>query len=268
MGERIHHVEQHRSGVRGVAVMTLLTNHHFPRHSHDQFAIGVIDAGAQRSWSGIGTVYAAAGDVITANPGEMHDGIPLDDNARRWRMIYFDPDLVYREIAEEIAGGVEIVRPVVRDPALAETFTRLFKHLADDRAERLAIEENLLRCLIDLLCRHGTARPSTHGRSPSVAKAVRHLNAYPQRSVSLAELATLSGVGRFQLLRGFARELGITPHAYLMQRRVLLARQLLAQRRTPAQAAIEAGFADQSHMTRAFVRQMGITPRRYQAAVA
>jgi len=85
--------------------------------------------------------------------------------------------------------------------------------------------------------------------------------------VSLDELAALSGISRFQLLRGFARETGITPHAYLVQRRVRLARQLLADGQTPAQAAIQAGFADQSHMTRAFVRQLGITPGRYRVAI-
>jgi AraC-like DNA-binding protein len=61
---------------------------------------------------------------------------------------------------------------------------------------------------------------------------------------------------------------GITPHAYLVQRRVRLARGLLAAGRTPAQAAAEAGFADQSHLTRAFLRQLGVTPGRYRAALA
>jgi AraC-like DNA-binding protein len=46
--------------------------------------------------------------------------------------------------------------------------------------------------------------------------------------ISLAELAALSGVSRFQLLRGFAREVGTTPHAYLIQRRMSLVRHLLA----------------------------------------
>jgi AraC-like DNA-binding protein len=69
-------------------------------------------------------------------------------------------------------------------------------------------------------------------------------------------------------LRGFVREIGITPHAYLVQRRVRLARQLLANGQTPVQAAIQAGFADQSHMTRAFVRQLGVTPSRYRTAIA
>jgi AraC-like DNA-binding protein len=268
MVRRIHQVEQHKSTVRGIEAMTLASNHHFPRHSHDQFGIGVIAFGAQRSWSGVGSVNASAGDVIMANPGEMHDGVPLDGKARGWRMIYLDPVLVSSEVGDEIRSGVEIVHPVARDPLLALHFARLFACLTDSRSDRLAREENLLRSLIYVMRQHGMARPASAGPSPGVTKALQRLDSVPETPVSLAELAALCGVSRFQLLRGFAREIGITPHAYLVQRRVRLARRLLANGQTPSQTALQAGFADQSHMTRAFVRQLGITPARYQAAIA
>jgi AraC-like DNA-binding protein len=268
MVSRIHLAEQHRSAVPGIEPMTLVSNHHFPRHCHDQFGIGVIVAGAQRSWSGIGMVSASAGDVIMSNPGEMHDGIPLDGNARRWRMIYIDPVLVARAVEEERVGPVEILHPVARDPLLAGHFARLFACLTAPQSDRLARDESLLCSLMQILRRHAVKRPTYGGPSQCVAKAIRRLDSAPETSVSLAELAALSGVSRFQLLPGFARELGITPHAYLVQRRVRLAKQLLSSGATPAQAAMQAGFADQSHMTRAFVRQLGITPSRYQAAVA
>jgi hypothetical protein len=54
MASRIHQVKYHKLAVRGIEAMTLVSNHHFPRHSHDQFVIGVIAFGAQRSWSGVG----------------------------------------------------------------------------------------------------------------------------------------------------------------------------------------------------------------------
>ena len=94
MVKRVHQVELYKSNVQSIEIMTLLTNHHFSRHSHDQFAVGVMAFGAHRSWSGIGTVQASAGDVITANPGEMPDRIPMEGNARGWRMIYFDNNRV------------------------------------------------------------------------------------------------------------------------------------------------------------------------------
>jgi AraC-like DNA-binding protein len=201
------------------------------------------------------------------NPGEIHDGAPVEGSARAWRMIYLDAAIMARQAREEFVGPVEIVRPVARDPLLARHFAELFACLTAAQPDSLASEEKLLRALICLLRRHGMPRPAPSGPSPGVAKAIERLDSAPDAHVSLAELAALSGVSLFQLLRGFAREVGITPHAYLVQRRVRLARRLLADGQTPAQAALLAGFADQSHMTRAFVRQLGITPSRYRLVV-
>jgi AraC-like DNA-binding protein len=248
--------------------MMFVSNHHFPRHSHDQFGAGVIASGGQRSWSSAGTVRASAGDVIMVNPGEIHDGAPLDGAAREWRIIYLEPAIVTREADEEFVEPAEIVRPVACDPVLASHLTGLFHSLIAGRSDPLEREENLLRSVICLFRRHGMARFQSSRSSPSVARAVERIESAPDRQVSLAELAALSGVSRFQLLRGFSRELGITPHAYLIQRRVLLAQRFLADGKTPVQAAMQAGFSDQSHMTRAFVRQVGVTPGRYRAAVA
>jgi len=265
---RVHQAKQYRSPIPGVEARGLTSNHHFPRHAHDQFGIGVISLGAHRSWSGIGQVEAFAGDVIMVNPGEIHDGTPVNNSARTWRMIYIDPALVRAVIADEFNRQVEIVRPVAKDARLAKQFTRLFACLTTPAADRLAVDENLLSSLIHVVREHGTERLRSSGLSPNVAKALERLNSAPEMPVSLDELAALSGVNRYQFLRGFAREVGITPHAYLIQRRVLLTRKLLTAGRTPAESAIAAGFADQSHMTRAFVRHFGVTPARYQAAIS
>jgi AraC-like DNA-binding protein len=264
----MHRVEQHRSGIPGIEAMTLYSNHSFPRHSHDQYGIGIMTSGAQRSWSVIGQVESEAGDVIMVNPGEMHDGMPVDGSARGWRILYLDPTLVAREIADEATDRELIARPVARDPQLARHVARLFSQLEKPAPDSFAAEESLLRCLMLVLRRHGIHGPSAGCASPPVSKAIERLDAAPEIPTSLAELAALSGVSRFQLLRGFTREVGTTPHAYLVQRRVRLVRRLLAAGRSPVDAALLAGFADQSHMTRAFIRQFGITPGRYRAAIA
>jgi AraC-like DNA-binding protein len=200
------------------------------------------------------------------NPGEIHDGIPLDGVARGWRILYLDPALVASEIADEATHAELIVRPVARDRRLARDAVQLFTQVENPGPDGFAAEESLLRCLMRVLHRHEVHGPHAASASPPVMKAIRRLEAAPEVPTSLTELAALSGVSRFQLVRGFAREVGTTPHAYLVQRRVCLVRQLLAVGRSPADAALLAGFADQSHMTRAFVRQFGITPGRYKAA--
>lgn len=119
--------------------------------------------------------------------------------------------------------------------------------------------ERLLRLVLNTLRRHGL-RPPPRRESPSVRKALARLDGDPASPIGLSELAKLVEVSRFQLLRGFAREVGTTPHAYLVQRRIHFARRLLVAGLPIVEAAMEAGFADQSHLTRAFVSQFGITP--------
>ncbi|MGO9485018.1 MAG: AraC family ligand binding domain-containing protein [Rhodomicrobium sp.] len=256
-----HKVTQHRSKVRGIDAIEFESGRAFPRHCHDQYGIGVLLSGAQRSWSGIGPVESFAGSVITVNPGEMHDGVPAGGCVRRWRMLYFDPPVL-----SGIVEQAEFESPSLRDPGLAKLVLSLFRHAAGD-GDPLAVEELLVRLAVPLL---GIRDPSAklRGFSPAVAKAKARIDADPASPATLSELAALSGMSRFHLVRAFARELGATPHAYLVQRRVRLARQLLLSGEPPAIAAQGSGFADQSHMTRAFVRHFGITPARYVAVRA
>lgn len=115
MAGRTHRVTQHRSAVPGIKATALASNHAFPRHSHDQFGIGIMGSGAQRSWSGIGQVESRAGDVIMVNSGELYDGMPVGAGVRAWRMLYLDPALLAHEATDELADQVEVVRPAVRD---------------------------------------------------------------------------------------------------------------------------------------------------------
>ena len=269
MGRRRHEVVIHRSGLAEVQAFTLRTDHAFPRHSHEGFGIGLMTSGAQRSWSGIGWVEARRGDLITVNPGELHDGAPLG-GPRGWRIVYVGSPRVDSLMAEEGLDAPTIARPAIRDPHLALRFDRLFARIRlaglAGGGEALAIETELLRTLAHLLHHHGDRPGLPEPGSPAVSLARQRLDDAPAEPVSLAELAQQARVSRFQLLRGFAREVGTTPHAYQLQRRVSLARRLLDAGTRPAEAALGAGFADQSHLTRAFRRQFGVTPARYRAS--
>ncbi|WP_312416910.1 AraC family ligand binding domain-containing protein, partial [Shinella sp.] len=62
--------------------------------SHVTYGIGLVERGAQRSASGRGHVEAQAGNTITVNPGEVHDGAPVGGASRAWRMLYMRPGIV------------------------------------------------------------------------------------------------------------------------------------------------------------------------------
>jgi AraC-like DNA-binding protein len=242
--------------------MEVASNHHFPRHSHDEYGIGVVLSGAQRSWSGIGEVESVPGDVITVNPGEVHDGHPIRGASRRWRILYFDPELLVRTLVPDTASEIEFFSPSQRDVSAGHAVNRLFERLSRG-ADRLGIEEIVAELVPRL---SGRTRPDRCRHSTPVTRARARIEDDPSQPVTLAELAALSSVSRYQIVRAFAREFGITPYAYLIQCRVRLARRLIAGGAAPAEAAHASGFADQSHLTRAFFRQLGVTPGRYRAA--
>jgi AraC-like DNA-binding protein len=81
--------------------------------------------------------------------------------------------------------------------------------------------------------------------------------------ITLRDIERSSGYSVYQIIRTFRRRLGMTPHAYLIRMRLHYAAERLLQGDTIAGAAAEAGFADQSHMTRHFKRVFGTTPRQY-----
>lgn len=271
-------VVMHRCAIAGVQATTADTTRSFARHSHDTFGVGVVSRGAQRSASSLGQVQARAGDVITVNPGEVHDGSPFDEHGRAWRMLYFDPALVYdvaHELGSAMPKALEFERPVLRDDVFAACFERAFAATltAGMAADALAREASLYTLMVHLVGRHTTMRSraatriATDGRLASIQRAKARIDDDPCTPVTLAGLAAEAGLSRFQFLRGFAHDTGLPPHAYLVQRRVSLACRLLAQGKPLAEAAVGAGFADQSHMTRLFMRTFGVTPAHYAKAV-
>jgi AraC-like DNA-binding protein len=106
------------------------------------------------------------------------------------------------------------------------------------------------------------------GREPVAVETARaYIHAHYDRDISVRDLAALTGLSPYHFIRVFSGQVGLTPHAYLVQVRVQQARQLLATGETPSQAALSAGFFDQSHLTRHFKRILGVTPGRYRNCV-
>jgi len=235
---------------------------HFARHFHQSYGVGLIERGAQHSASGRGPVRAYAGDVITVNPGEVHDGRPLGGATRRWRMVYLEPALL-RSMASRPGGELSIARPVIPgDASLAMALRRLFRTLqawSEGGAERMACDEALVRLCGELLERHATRAPAPQARA-GLGRVRQRLVDDLRCAPSLAELAAIAGVSRFQLLRRFEEVHGAPPHAWLLAQRAERARAAIRAGTPLAQVAADCGFADQSHMTRVFARRYGVTP--------
>ncbi len=234
----------------------------FSRHTHEQFGIGLLTHGASKSFSGCGMVEACAGDVITVNPNEVHDGAPLGDGGRSWKMLYLEPGFASELLRDADTGvdgaSLEFKAPVLQDAGLAAIFVRAYTAATSALpGARLAAEHHLLDLMAQTLLRRRVA--ATRAAAPT-AVAQSMMEDDPLADWSLADLADACSLSRFQLVRSFSRNTGFTPHAFLLHRRILLARRLIAGGMALADAAAASGFADQSHMTRVFTRKYGVSP--------
>jgi AraC-like DNA-binding protein len=252
---------------RDVHAVEACSRHAFPRHTHDGYGIGLIVRGAQRSWSGRGTVEAGPGSIITCNPGEVHDGIPIGAS-RAWNMLYLAPPLVraiVSDIREGAAADLEFTDPVIDRHAQAQAFQAAYAALTGRGTEVGPAHERLILLLAGLL---HNKRPSSALLPPGLARAKSRIDDDPTAPVALADLAREAGISCFQLVRGFAKLTGLTPHAYLVQQRLDAARAMIAAGTTLANTAAACGFADQSHFNRAFVGRYGVTPGNYAQAMS
>lgn len=260
--------------IRGIHSTHTLSGQHFGRHWHDAYGFGVLEDGAQRSASGRGRVDAFAGQVITNNPGEVHDGSPLGGPTRRWRILSVDAEAL-ASLVEHGSAPAQITRPVIDDPALFLTLRRLFRRIelwnarGGNRAtEALACEEALVESAMLLAARHSTARVRPTVSHPDLRLIRERLADAPVDPPSLAEMAAIAGLSRYQLLRRFEKAYGLPPHAWLLSRRAEYALRLIRAGQPLAEAAMASGFADQSHMTRVFGRHFGFTPGAWRKSAA
>ncbi|SAL30448.1 AraC family transcriptional regulator [Caballeronia udeis] len=250
---------------------------HYGKHWHATFGLGLLESGAQSSASGLGQVEAYAGNLITTNPGEVHDGRPLGGASRRWRMVYLEPRVIASMQGDPqscAAPDVALTRPVIEDERLRAALQELFRRVEcsspgqqPTRTHILACEESLVQTCALLLNVHSTT-PTAREIGGDIRRVRERLGDDLLDPPTLTELAVMSGLSKYQVLRRFEKTYGVPPHAWLLQQRAEHARGLIRKGLSLAQAAASCGFADQSHMTRLFIRYFGFTPGAWQKATA
>ena len=96
-------------------------------------------------------------------------------------------------------------------------------------------------------------------------QALEYMNAHLSENVSLATISEELGMSQYYFCRLFKQSTGITPHAYLIQQRVEMSKQLLKQRElTSNEIAIRCGFANPSHFAKHFQKHTGILPKQFR----
>jgi AraC family transcriptional regulator len=115
----------------------------------------------------------------------------------------------------------------------------------------------------------GSAGYIRGGLPPRVVRRLReHIDANIDQRISVDALAQLANLSVCYFVRAFKQSVGLTPHDYLIRRRVERAMELLSETELSlSEIALAAGFADQSHCARRFRQHVGMSPRDYRWSI-
>ena len=242
------------------------TGYSLARHFHEEIEISLKTRGSGELFYRGERRLVPEGHFSLTYPGEAHTSYSSGEGGVAMRGLRIEPVLLW-DAAEQLAKRRQAPPffpiAVVDDGSLASLFLGLHRKSEEDSASRLEQQSLLLVALTELIARYAENRP-TPRRVRNERRAVRLVREYLEdnhaENVSLEDLASVANLSPFHLSRSFRKEVGLPPHEYQTQVRVLRAKALLIRGVPIAQAAFDTGFASQSHFTRYFKRLVGVTP--------
>ena len=245
-------------------------DYHYSPHFHDTYVFGHVERGVELCRSRGKDFALTPGSLTVINPGDLHDGRPGEEGFE-YRMFYPSVSLMQGACEDMVEGATEIPwfsESYLEDAELEARIARLHK-LLQDGGDRLEADSLMLETLTMLVRRHSDSMiqaQSVGDESTAVKKVQDYIQSHLEEDMGLEELANLVGMNRFRLIRAFRKELGLTPHNYLVNRRVHRAKEQLMAGESLSRTALNSGFYDQAHFAKTFKKSVGVTPGQYAKA--
>jgi AraC family transcriptional regulator len=236
-------------------------------HFHDAIQITVLStrSSLQADWlttSGSRRRKQISGPAICVTPA-------LQPHSMEWEEAHGSVGiLVSAGLLGEYSEGPELAieeRYGLHDPFLEHLWSLLIDARdAGTPITRLLAESTAVITLEHLRRRAGFRQGQSSG-CHRLGQVIEYIHAHLDAELSIVELARIAQTSPFHFARHFRASIGLTPHQYVVERRIELAKWLLAGRnRSIADVAYASGFATQAHLTAVFRRLVGVTPRAYR----
>ena len=143
-------------------------------------------------------------------------------------------------------------------------------HRGKDGAGELYVDSLANALIVNVLRNYSVTKPkiAIYERGLSdryLFQAIEYIDNNLSQSIKLEDLATHVGISKFHFSRLFKKSMGLSPHQYVMQQRIELAKQLLlTSNMSISDVALECGFNSHAHMGKYFRQIVGITPKAYR----
>ena len=248
----------------------------YKAHSHPSYSIGAIDAGRSvfRA-SHCGEYHLQAGQLILIPAEQQHSCNPLADQAWSYQMLHLDAqwlDTSHQSLTMINKHPLNQVL-LISEPQHYQKFCQFNRLLFS--TQPIFLKQMALYTLLYQLFSGSDASHASN--TQRLLKASTRLIAFEphfqrchqaiqqQALLSLDDLAQMTALSCFQIIRLFRAYTGFSPHHFQLNLRINRARELLQQQQPLSEIAYQLNFADQSHFQRTFKAFVGVTPRQYQS---
>ncbi len=250
-------------------------------HHHDFYEIYFLISG-DASYTIESRVYhLMPGDILLISPKELHQICIRHEMAAYERyVLWVDPQMLQRistqqtdlklnlDVDHSVRGNLLRLWPEEQS-VMQLLFQQLWEESDSLRYGADLIQKNLLSLILvrlnRLLSREDSRFEEVTHSSKAVSQVVDYINLHYGEPLSLDFLASLVYVSKYHLSHEFNRQVGTSVYRYIQKKRLLIARQLLAQGQKPNQIYASCGFKDYAGFYRAFKNEYGIAPREYAA---
>src|SRR5690606_7080741 len=159
----------------------------------------------------------------------------------------------------------------LEDPCLVAQFHRLLALYWNEPGERLLASSLAHEMIGHLLLTQVGLRDGLRlrgGLAPHLRRRlVEYIEQHLDQPLALGDLARLAALSEYHFARMFSTSFGLSPHRYVLQRRLLRARELLLHGDLPlGEIALACGFASASHFSNRFREAFGAAPGLLRAA--
>ncbi len=240
----------------------------YAKHTHETFSIGVIRRGRTDYLNQASRQQVGPGTVVLMNPGDAHGCNPVSDEPWSYRMVYVDSAWLGELQQAWGASTNQDFRPYAAvmstSPALYAEFNRFYEVLTGCTAGLLERQCAAVTFFEQVQANVDPLTVARREANRKLERAAEYISDNCTAAVTLEAICDASGLSASYLIRAFRKRYGMTPHAYLLNRRVERARGLLKDGGAIAEVALETGFADQAHFQRTFKQFIAATPGQYR----
>ncbi|RAI63578.1 AraC family transcriptional regulator [Pseudomonas fluorescens] len=240
----------------------------YTRHAHEHFSIGAITAGRSTYIHEQCAFEVSAGTVVLMNPGDVHACNPIEDQPWSYLMLYVDTpwltDLQHQLGFSDDTAFRRFSVTHTQDANLFAGLAGLYEVLADPQQDVLRKHSVAVEFFTDVQQRLNPIDPPLREPNFKLERAADYIRDRCTQTLKLEDICEAAQLSPSYLIRAFKQQYGMTPHAFLVNRRIQFAQDQLRSGKLIADVALEAGFADQAHFQRAFKQHLAATPGQYR----